>query len=54
MKEVVDKRLAELARASKPTMGFHIRWGDKIEEDILFVRTPILLCMEIDTLISCY
>jgi hypothetical protein len=38
VKDVVDKRLRELEGAKKPTIGFHIRWGDKIEEDILFVR----------------
>ena len=37
VQEVLDKRLKQLADAKKPTMGFHIRWGDKIEEDILFV-----------------
>jgi hypothetical protein len=37
VQSVIDKQLKELAAAVGPTMGFHIRWGDKIEEDILFV-----------------
>ena len=52
VKQVVDKRLAELARAPKPTIGFHIRWGDKIEEDILFVRTWPFLSLSSDALLS--
>ena len=37
MQAVIDKQLKDLAAAPGPTMGFHVRWGDKIEEDILFV-----------------
>ncbi|CAL8469658.1 g9199 [Coccomyxa elongata] len=38
VQSVIDGQLKALAAAEKPTMGFHIRWGDKIEEDILFKR----------------
>ena len=33
----IDPRLAALADAPKPTIGFHIRGGDKGEEDVLRV-----------------
>ena len=38
VKAIIEKRLKELAEAPKPVIGFHVRWGDKIEEDILLVR----------------
>ncbi len=38
MQEKVDARLAALEHAAKPTIGFHIRGGDKGEEDVLRVR----------------
>ena len=38
VKDIIDKRLKELAEAPKPVIAFHVRWGDKIEEDILLVR----------------
>ena len=37
VKAIVDKHLKELTEAPKPTIAFHVRWGDKIEEDILLV-----------------
>ncbi len=37
VKAIIDKHLKELAEAPKPTIAFHVRWGDKIEEDILLV-----------------
>lgn len=37
VQKTIDKHLKMLAEAPKPTIGFHVRWGDKIEEDILFV-----------------
>lgn len=45
VQSVIDGQLKALAAAEKPTMGFHIRWGDKIEEDILFVSHPSLICL---------
>ncbi len=38
VKDIIDKRLKELSEAPKPVIAFHVRWGDKIEEDILLVR----------------
>ena len=29
--------MKELEEAPKPIIGFHIRWGDKLDEDILLV-----------------
>ncbi len=44
VRDIIDKRLKELSEAPKPVIGFHVRWGDKIEEDILLVRhLPILM-----------
>jgi hypothetical protein len=37
VKAIIDKHLKELAEVPKPTIAFHVRWGDKIEEDILLV-----------------
>jgi len=45
VQSVIDKSLKALAEAKGPTMGFHIRWGDKIEEDILFVSPLPTLTM---------
>ena len=38
MQQKVDARLALLEQAVKPTIGFHIRGGDKGEEDVLRVK----------------
>ena len=38
----VDVKLAALEQAAKPTIGFHIRGGDKGEEDVLRVRMRAL------------
>ena len=38
VREKVDAKLAALEQAAKPTIGFHIRGGDKGEEDVLRVR----------------
>ena len=37
VQEVVDKRLAKLAEVALPSIGFHVRGGDKLAEDKLLV-----------------
>jgi len=50
VKDIIDKHLKALEDAPGPTIGFHVRWGDKIEEDILFVSH----CLLTDAYMFCY
>ena len=44
VQQKVDARLALLEQAVKPTIGFHIRGGDKGEEDVLRVKMLRVAC----------
>ena len=37
VQKAVDKRLAKLADVAPPTIGFHVRGGDKLAEDKMLV-----------------
>lgn len=37
VKEAIDKRLDKLADVTLPTIGFHVRGGDKLAEDKMLV-----------------
>lgn len=38
MQEFIDQQLERLAEQKQPTIGFHIRGGDKVFEDKFMVR----------------
>ena len=42
MQEAIDKRLAKLADVAPPSIGFHVRGGDKLAEDKMLVRSTCL------------
>lgn len=42
MQEFIDQQLEKLAEQKHPTIGFHIRGGDKIFEDKALVSTSCL------------
>ena len=46
VQKAIDKRLAKLADVAQPTIGFHVRGGDKLAEDKMLVCASCikLLC----------
>ncbi len=46
VQKAIDKRLAKLADVAQPTIGFHVRGGDKLAEDKMLVgsSSSTLLC----------
>ena len=44
VQKAVDKRLAKLADVAQPTIGFHVRGGDKLAEDKMLVGSTSARC----------
>jgi hypothetical protein len=45
VQEAIDKRLNRLYDVKAPTIGFHVRGGDKLAEDKMLVRS-LLICVD--------
>ena len=44
VQKAVDKRLSKLADVAQPTIGFHVRGGDKLAEDKMLVGSTSAHC----------